>query len=89
MGETRESISTSSGTWQITKILIVGVDVGQGIQSVQPTVQWSAFQIEVRESGDRQDGGPAQGSSALPGVVGYRGEVSGRSAGHRIGPACV
>ena len=49
MGETRESIATSatsSGTWQITKILIVGVDVGQGIQSVQPTVQWSAFQIE-------------------------------------------
>ena len=44
MGETGETITTSSGTWQITKILIVGVDVGQGIQPVQPTVQWSAFQ---------------------------------------------
>ena len=47
MGETRESIATSatsSGTWQITKILIVGVDVGQGIQPVD--VQWSAFHVE-------------------------------------------
>jgi hypothetical protein len=43
MGETREKIATSSGTWQITKILIVGVDIGQGIQEVVPTVQWSAF----------------------------------------------
>ena len=25
---------------------MIGVDVGQGIRSVQPTVQWSAFQIE-------------------------------------------
>ena len=46
MGETRESIATSSGTWQITKILIVGVDVGQGIQPVDPVVQWSAFHVE-------------------------------------------
>jgi hypothetical protein len=49
MGETRERIATSatsSGTWQITKILIVGVDVGQGIQPVDPVVQWSAFHVE-------------------------------------------
>jgi len=38
--------ATSSGTWQITKILIVGVDVGQGIQPVDPVVQWSAFHVE-------------------------------------------
>ena len=46
MGEQGEKIATSSGTWQITKILILGVDVGQGIQPVEPTVQWSAFQVE-------------------------------------------
>jgi hypothetical protein len=46
MGETRDKITTSSGTWQITKILIVGVDIGQGFQEVVPTVQWSAFRIE-------------------------------------------
>jgi hypothetical protein len=48
MGETGETITTASGTWQLTKILIVGVDVGQGIQPIQPTVQWSAFAIEER-----------------------------------------
>jgi hypothetical protein len=46
MGETREKIASSTGTWQITKILIVGVDIGQGIQEVVPTVQWSAFRVE-------------------------------------------
>jgi hypothetical protein len=51
MGETDEKISTSQGTWQITKILIVGVDVGQGIQEVTPTVQWSAFHVDVDERG--------------------------------------
>jgi hypothetical protein len=46
MGEKREKILTSEGTWQITKILIVGVDVGDGIQSVEPVIQWSAFHID-------------------------------------------
>ena len=50
MGETGETITSASGTWQLTKILIVGVDIGQGIQPVEPTVQWSAFAIEEREA---------------------------------------
>jgi hypothetical protein len=45
MGETGEKIATSNGTWQITKILVIGVDVGHGIQQVEPMIQWSAFHV--------------------------------------------
>jgi hypothetical protein len=47
MGETGEKIATSQGTWQITKILIVGV-IGQdgNVHPVNPVVQWSAFLAE-------------------------------------------
>jgi hypothetical protein len=48
VGEKGEQVTNSNGTWQITKILIVGVDVGQGIQSVDPVVQWSAFHVDER-----------------------------------------
>jgi hypothetical protein len=46
MGQTGEHIRIISGTWVLTQILVVGLDIGNGIQPVQPIVQWSAFAIE-------------------------------------------
>jgi hypothetical protein len=47
-GEKSETITNGQGSWQITKILIVGVAAQDGIHPVDPVVQWSAFYIEER-----------------------------------------
>ena len=47
-GETGETVRIHGEAWQVTQIVVIGVDIGQGIQPVQPTVQWSAFAIEER-----------------------------------------
>ena len=47
-GETGETVRIHGEAWQVTQIVVIGVDIGQGIQLVQPTVQWSAFAIEER-----------------------------------------
>jgi hypothetical protein len=47
-GETGETVRIRGEAWQVTQIIVIGVDIGQGIQPVQPTVQWSAFAIEER-----------------------------------------
>jgi hypothetical protein len=46
VGEKGEQITNSHGTWQITKILIVGVNAQDGIHPIDPVVQWSAFHVD-------------------------------------------
>ena len=47
-GETGGTVRIRGEAWQVTQIIVIGVDIGRGIQPVQPTVQWSAFAIEER-----------------------------------------
>jgi hypothetical protein len=48
MGEKGENITNQYGTWQVTKILVVGVFYGEVFSSTQPLVQWSAFYVEEK-----------------------------------------
>jgi hypothetical protein len=49
MGEKGEQVTNVSGTWVITKILIIGIVTKEGIGEIrQPVVQYSAFHIEEK-----------------------------------------
>jgi hypothetical protein len=38
-----EHVVTPRGTWLVTKIFVIGLVVGNEIQDIEPTVQYSAF----------------------------------------------
>jgi hypothetical protein len=45
-GEKGETVRIHGDAWQVTQIIVVGANVGQGFQPIEPTIQWSAFYVK-------------------------------------------
>jgi hypothetical protein len=47
-GTKSEQVHIGANTWQIEQILVVGANVGNGFQPIQPMLQWAAFLVDER-----------------------------------------
>jgi hypothetical protein len=47
-GQVVKHVHNDEGMWAITHILVIGLVVGEDIQSVQPALQWTAFLTKDR-----------------------------------------